>query len=179
MTVNKVILVGNLGADPEIRYTANGDAIVTLSIATSETFKDKEGNKKTNTEWHRVILFGQLAEIAGKWLKKGSSVYLEGKLKTRKWQDQQGNDKYTTEIIGDTLRMLGNKNESSSSSSNNDYDYERSSSSNNSNASSASINSNSSSSNNSQYSREPVSAPKTAPDNAMNTPAFDDDDIPF
>ena len=110
MTVNKVILVGGLGKDPEVRYTADGSVVATLSIATSETYKDKtSGERKTNTEWHRVTLFGKIAEIAEKWLKKGSSVYIEGKLKTRKWQDKEGNDKYTTEINADTLKMLGGK----------------------------------------------------------------------
>ncbi len=114
MSVNKVILVGNLGQDPEIKYTSNNDAICTLSIATSETRKDKQtGEKKQTTEWHRVVFFGDLAEIAGKWLKKGSTVYIEGKLRTRKWQDQQGNDRYTTEILSDTLRMIGGKKEGS------------------------------------------------------------------
>ncbi|HXU27629.1 MAG TPA: single-stranded DNA-binding protein [Bacteroidia bacterium] len=108
MSVNKVILVGNLGADPDVKYTAHGDAVVTLSIATSETRKDKQsGEKKTATEWHRVVFFGDLAEICNKWLKKGSQIYIEGKLRTKKWQDQQGNDRYTTEILADTMRMLG------------------------------------------------------------------------
>jgi single-strand DNA-binding protein len=119
MSVNKVILVGNLGADPEVRYTANGDAVCTLSIATSETRKDKQtGEKKTITEWHRVVMFGELAEISNKWLKKGSQIYIEGKLRTRKWQDQQGNDRYTTEIVSDVMRMLGGKLDDQQSSNN-------------------------------------------------------------
>jgi single-strand DNA-binding protein len=107
MSVNKVILVGRLGQNLDIKYTAQGDPVCTLSLATSEKFKDKEGNKKEITEWHKVIFFGSIAEICGKWLKKGSIIYIEGKLRTRKWQDQQGNDRYTTEILGDTMRMLG------------------------------------------------------------------------
>jgi single-strand DNA-binding protein len=108
MSVNKVILVGNLGKAPELQYTSNATAICTLSIATSETRKDKQsGEKKTIAEWHRVVMFGDLAEISAKWLKKGSQIYIEGKLRTRKWQDQQGADRYTTEILVDTMRMLG------------------------------------------------------------------------
>jgi single-strand DNA-binding protein len=108
MSVNKVILVGNLGKDPELQYTSNATATCTLSIATSETRKDKQsGEKKTIAEWHRVVMFGDLAEISAKWLKKGSQIYIEGKLRTRKWQDQQGADRYTTEILADTMRMLG------------------------------------------------------------------------
>jgi len=109
--INKVILVGNLGNDPEIRYTANGGAIANLSIATSEQWKDRNsGEMREKTEWHRVVIFGKLAEIAGEYLRKGSQVYLEGKLQTRKWQDQQGQDKYTTEVVVDingVMQMLG------------------------------------------------------------------------
>ncbi|MEE4246078.1 MAG: single-stranded DNA-binding protein [Kangiellaceae bacterium] len=110
--INKVILVGNLGNDPEIRYTPNGGAIANLSIATSEQWKDKAtGEPRDKTEWHRVVIFGKLAEVAGEYLKKGSQVYIEGKLQTRKWQDQQGQDKYTTEVVIDgfngQMQMLG------------------------------------------------------------------------
>lgn len=98
--INKVILVGNLGNDPEIRYAPSGDAIANLSIATSESWKDKNtGEKKEKTEWHRVVLFGKKAELAGEYLRKGSKVYLEGKLQTRKWTDKEGQDKYTTEVV--------------------------------------------------------------------------------
>jgi single-strand DNA-binding protein len=105
--VNKVILVGNLGNDPEVRYMPNGDAVANLSIATSESWKDKQGQLQEKTEWHKVTMYRRLAEIAGEYLKKGSQIYLEGKLQTRKWQDQQGNDRYTTEVIADQLQMLG------------------------------------------------------------------------
>lgn len=109
--VNKVIIVGSLGQDPEVKYLNNGAAVANLSIATSEEWKDKStGDKKQNTEWHRVVIFGKLAEIAGEYLRKGSQVYIEGKLQTRKWHDQSGNDRYTTEIvvkIGGVLQMLG------------------------------------------------------------------------
>ncbi|WP_144393858.1 single-stranded DNA-binding protein [Pleionea sediminis] len=109
--INKVILVGNLGNDPEIRYTANGGAIANLSVATSEQWKDRNtGEPREKTEWHRVVIFGKLAEVAGEYLRKGSQVYLEGKLQTRKWQDQQGQDKYTTEVVVDingVMQMLG------------------------------------------------------------------------
>jgi len=108
--VNKVILVGNLGNDPETKYMPSGDAVTNLSVATSESWKDKQtGEQKDRTEWHRVAMFGRLAEIAAEYLRKGSQVYIEGKLRTRKWQDQQGNDKYSTEIIADEMQMLGGR----------------------------------------------------------------------
>ncbi|SCB97216.1 single-stranded DNA-binding protein [Gilliamella intestini] len=113
--INKVILVGNLGQDPEVRYMPNGNAVANISIATSEIWKDKQTNEnRERTEWHRVVIFGKLAEIAGEYLKKGSQVYLEGQLQTRKWQDQSGQDRYTTEVvinpIGGTLQILGSRN---------------------------------------------------------------------
>lgn len=105
--VNKVIIVGNLGNDPEIRYSNNGAAIANISVATSESWKDKNtGERQERTEWHRIVLFNRLGEIAGEYLKKGSKVYIEGKLQTRKWQDQQGQDRYTTEIVADQMQML-------------------------------------------------------------------------
>ena len=108
--VNKVILVGNLGKDPEVRYMPSGGAVANLTIATSESWKDKAtGEQKEQTEWHRVVMFGRLGEIAGEYLKKGSQVYIEGKLQTRKWQDQQGQDKYTTEIVASEMQMLGGR----------------------------------------------------------------------
>ena len=108
-SVNKVILLGNLGRDPETRYTTGGDAVTNLNIATSETWKDKSGEKQEKTEWHRVVLFGRQAEVAGEYLKKGRSVYVEGRLKTRKWQDKDGVEKYTTEIIATDMQMLGSR----------------------------------------------------------------------
>ena len=106
--INKVILVGNLGADPETRYTANGSAVCNLRIATSETWRDKQtGDMQERTEWHRVVLFNRLGEIAGEYLRKGRQVYIEGKLQTRKWQDQNGQDRYTTEIVANEMQMLG------------------------------------------------------------------------
>ena len=118
--INKVILIGNLGQDPEIRYTSGGMAIATLSLATSESWRDKHtGEQKERTEWHRVVLVGKLAEVAGQYLKKGSQVYVEGKLQTRKWQDQSGQDRYTTEVQVDSftgvLQMLGGKPQQGSS----------------------------------------------------------------
>ncbi|MFO7603355.1 MAG: single-stranded DNA-binding protein [Gammaproteobacteria bacterium] len=108
--VNKVILIGNLGKDPEIRYTANGAAIANVTIATSETWKDKAtGENQEKTEWHRVVFFNRLAEIVGEYLKKGSKIYVEGRLQTRKWQDQQGQDRYTTEIVAGEMQMLDSK----------------------------------------------------------------------
>ena len=108
--INKVILVGNLGADPETRYMPSGGAVTNLSIATSESWKDKQsGEQNERTEWHRVAMFNRLAEIAAEYLRKGSQVYIEGKLRTRKWQDRDGNDRYTTEIIADEMQMLGGR----------------------------------------------------------------------
>jgi len=105
--INKVILIGNLGQDPEVRYMPQGGAVANLSIATSESWKDKAtGEMKEQTEWHRVVIYQRLAEIAGEYLRKGSKVYIEGKLKTRKWQDQQGVERYTTEIVANELQML-------------------------------------------------------------------------
>ena len=108
-SVNKVILIGNLGRDPETRYMPDGGAITNISIATTETWKDKQGEKQEKTEWHRVAFFGKLAEIAGEYLKKGSQVYVEGRLQTRKWQDKDGQDKYTTEIVANAMQMLGSR----------------------------------------------------------------------
>ncbi len=109
-SVNKVILVGNLGKDPETRYLPSGDAVTNFSIATTESWKDKaSGEKKEATEWHRISTFGKLAEICAEYLKKGSQVYIEGKIQTRKWQDKDGNDRYSTEIKADQMKMLGGK----------------------------------------------------------------------
>lgn len=107
--VNKVILVGNLGQDPEVKYMPNGNAVTNLSIATSESWKDQQGQPVEKTEWHRVVMFRKLAEIAGQYLRKGSQVYLEGKLQTRKWQDQNGQDRYSTEVVADNMQMLGGR----------------------------------------------------------------------
>ena len=108
--LNKVILVGNLGKDPDMRYTAGGDAVANLSIATSESWNDNQtGEKKEKTEWHRVVFFRRIAEVCGEYLKKGSSVYIEGSLRTRDWEDDQGNKRYTTEIVGREMQMLGGR----------------------------------------------------------------------
>jgi len=108
-SVNKVILIGNLGKDPETRYLPSGDAVANFSIATTEVFKDKSGAKQEHTEWHRISFFGRQAEIAGEYLKKGSPVYIEGRIKTRKWQDKEGVEKYSTEIVGERMQLLGGK----------------------------------------------------------------------
>src|SRR5437762_8246664 len=108
-SVNKVILLGNLGRDPETRYTTGGDAVTNLNIATSEQWKDKSGEKQERTEWHRVVLFGRQAEIAGEYLKKGRPVYIEGRLQTRKYTDKEGVEKYSTEIVGDRMQLLGGR----------------------------------------------------------------------
>ncbi len=113
--VNKVILVGNLGQDPEVRYMPNGNAVANITVATSESWKDQQGQQQERTEWHRVVMFGKLAEITGEYLRKGSQVYLEGKLQTRKWKDQSGQDRYSTEVVvdqGGSMQMLGSRNQS-------------------------------------------------------------------
>ncbi len=150
--VNKVILVGNLGADPEVRYTQSGSPVANLRIATSERWKDKQsGEPQERTEWHRVVLFGKLGEIAEQYLKKGSQVYIEGRLQTRKWQGQDGQDRYSTEVVGGDMQMLGGRGgsggsgESSGSGGQAAGDYE---------------------------------APGGAPEPASSTP-LEDDDIPF
>jgi len=108
--INKVILIGNLGQDPDVKYMPNGGAVANVTVATSESWKDKNtGEMQERTEWHRVVFFRRLAEIAGEYLKKGSKVYIEGKLQTRKWQDQSGNDRYTTEIIANEMQMLDSR----------------------------------------------------------------------
>ena len=108
--VNKVILVGNLGKDPETRYMPSGSAVTNLTLATSESWKDKQtGDQQERTEWHKIAMFGRLAEIAAEYLRKGSQIYVEGKLRTRKWQDKEGKDRYTTEIVADEMQMLGSK----------------------------------------------------------------------
>jgi single-strand DNA-binding protein len=112
--INKVIIVGNVGGDPETRYMPSGSAVTNLTIATNESWKDKKtGEQKERTEWHRVAMFNRLAEIAAEYLRKGSQVYIEGKLRTRKWQDKSGNDRYTTEIVADEMQMLGGRGGSS------------------------------------------------------------------
>ncbi len=108
--INKVILVGNLGKDPEVRYSANGNAITNATVATSDSWRDKNtGENQERTEWHRVVFFGRLAEIAGEYLKKGSQVYIEGQIRTRKWQDNNGQDRYSTEIVAGEMQMLGGR----------------------------------------------------------------------
>jgi len=108
--VNKAIIVGNLGRDPEVRYSANGNAFVNVTTATTESWKDRQsGERQEKTEWHRVVFFSRLAEIAGEYLKKGSQVYIEGRLQTRKWEDREGNERYTTEIVASDMQMLGGR----------------------------------------------------------------------
>ena len=126
--VNKVILIGRLGQDPEIRYTPSGGAVANVTLATSEQWKDKQsGDKQERTEWHRVVFFNRLAEIVGEYLKKGSQVYVEGRLQTRKWQDKEGNDRYTTEIVAGEMQMLDSRGSGGSSSA--DYNQDRDNSS--------------------------------------------------
>ena len=108
-SVNKVIIVGNLGADPEMRYLPSGEAVANLRVATTDVWKDKDGNKQEATEWHRISFFGRQAEVCGQYLKKGSQIYVEGSIRTRKWQDKEGQDRYTTEVRGDRMQMLGGR----------------------------------------------------------------------
>ncbi|HNZ57587.1 MAG TPA: single-stranded DNA-binding protein [Methylophilaceae bacterium] len=135
-SVNKVILVGNLGRDPEVRFMPNGEAVCNFSIATTDSWKDKSGAKQERTEWHNIVMYRKLAEIAGEYLKKGRPVYVEGRLQTRKWQTKEGQDRYTTEIIADQMQMLGGRDGGSNasydggmdqSSGGNDYDQSSSS----------------------------------------------------
>lgn len=108
--INKAILIGNLGNDPDIRYTASGTAIANISLATAESWRDKNsGEQQERTEWHRIVFFGRLAEIVGEYLRKGSQIYVEGRIQTRKWQDKQGNDRYTTEVVANEMQMLGGR----------------------------------------------------------------------
>ena len=108
--INKAVIVGTLGKDPEIRYAANGNAVVNVSVATNESWKDREtGEAQERTEWHRIVMFGKLGEIASQYLKKGSQAYFEGRIKTSKWQDQSGNDRYTTQIVANEMEMLGRR----------------------------------------------------------------------
>lgn len=109
-SLNKVMLIGNLGKDPEVRYTASGTAVASFSIATTEKFKKKDGEWEDRTEWHNITLWGRLAEIAGEYLAKGKTVYIEGRLQTRKWQDRDGKDRYTTEVVADKMQMIGGRN---------------------------------------------------------------------
>jgi single-strand DNA-binding protein len=109
MSVNKVILVGRLGKDPETRYMTNGEAVTNATLATSENWKDKSGEKQEKTEWHNLVFYRRLAEVAGEYLRKGSQVYIEGKIQTRKWQDKEGKDRYTTEILVNEMQMLSSK----------------------------------------------------------------------
>jgi single-strand DNA-binding protein len=118
-SLNKVMLIGNLGKDPEVRYMASGAAVANFSIATNERYKDQEGNWNEKPEWHRVVFFGKIAEVAGQYLNKGSKVYIEGRLQTRDWKDKEGNKRYTTEIVGRDLIMLGGRGEPSGT--NDDY----------------------------------------------------------
>lgn len=123
--VNKVILIGNLGRDPEVRYMPSGSAVANVALATSEQWKDKQtGEQQERTEWHNVVFFNRLAEIVGEYLKKGSQVYVEGSLRTRKWQDKSGNDRYSTEIVASEMQMLGGRGGGSGGGANYDYNQE-------------------------------------------------------
>ena len=123
-SVNKVILLGNLGRDPELRFLPNGDAVCNFSIATTDSWKDKAGEKQEKTEWHNIVMYRKLAEIAGEYLKKGRPVYLEGRLQTRKWQTKDGQDRYTTEIVVDNMQMLGGRDAGTQSTSKNEFNQE-------------------------------------------------------
>ena len=127
-SVNKVILLGNLGRDPELRFMPNGDAVCNFSIATTDSWKDKAGEKQERTEWHNIVMYRKLAEIAGEYLKKGSSIYVEGRLQTRKWQTKEGQDRYTTEVIADSMQMLGGRSNASQSDKSPDENFSQGSS---------------------------------------------------
>lgn len=168
-SVNKVILVGNLGRDPETRYMPSGDAITNITIATTDSWKDKAtGEKRDATEWHRVAFFGKLAEIAGQYLKKGSQVYVEGSLRTRKWQDKDGQERYTTEIRADSMQMLGGRAGSMGSASDASTSY-------------SGYEDSPSAATSRPAARPTTSRPATAPAPASGGSGFDDmdDDIPF
>ena len=123
--VNKAILIGNLGADPELRYTSSGTAVCNFSVATTETYKDRDGNQVENTEWHRIVAWARLAEICGEYLKKGRQVYIEGQIQTRSWEDQDGNTKYTTEIKAREMQMLGGRDGGGGGGGGDDYDFDQ------------------------------------------------------
>jgi single-strand DNA-binding protein len=127
-SVNKVILLGNLGRDPELRFMPNGDAVCNFSIATTDSWKDKAGEKQERTEWHNIVMYRKLAEIAGEYLKKGSSIYVEGRLQTRKWQTKEGQDRYTTEVIADSMQMLGGRSSASQGDRSSDDNFSQASS---------------------------------------------------
>ena len=127
-SVNKVILLGNLGRDPELRFMPNGDAVCNFSIATTDSWKDKAGEKQERTEWHNIVMYRKLAEIAGEYLKKGSSIYVEGRLQTRKWQTKEGQDRYTTEVIADSMQMLGGRSNASQGDKSSDENFSQGSS---------------------------------------------------
>lgn len=172
--VNKVILVGNLGGDPEIRYMPNGSAVANITIATSESWRDKAtGEQREKTEWHRVALFGKLAEVAGEYLRKGSQVYIEGQLQTRKWQDQSGQDRYTTEVVvqgyNGIMQMLGGRSGGQGGASS---DYDQGGSSNWGKPSQPAAQSR-------PQSAPAPQAPKQAPQQYNEPPMDFDDDIPF
>ena len=163
-SVNKVILVGNLGRDPEVRFMPNGEAVCNFSIATTDSWKDKSGAKQERTEWHNIVMYRKLAEIAGEYLKKGRPVYVEGRLQTRKWQTKEGQDRYTTEIIADQMQMLGGR-EGGSSNASYDGGMDQSSAA-------------------SDFNQAPASqaaAPTSSAKAATSGSGFDDfeDDIPF
>ena len=170
-SLNKVMLIGNLGRDPEVRYMPSGDAMANVALATTDSWKDKNGDKQEKTEWHRVVFFGRQAEIVGEYLKKGSSVYIEGRLQTRKWQNKEGQDQYTTEIVADRMQMLGGRSGSGGGGGQgggyDDGGYEQMGSS--------------SSSQGSRGGQQQRSAPAPKPAAPQKPASFDDfeDDIPF
>lgn len=164
-SVNKVILVGNLGRDPETRYAPSGDAITNVTLATTDSWKDKtSGEKKEATEWHRVVFFGKLGEVAGQYLKKGRQIYVEGALRTRKWTDKEGQERYTTEIVADEMKMLGTREGSDSGAGNSSGGGSRPAQGN---------------ANGNGNSRPPAQAPAAQPAGAGGFDGFDENDIPF
>ena len=169
-SVNKVILVGNLGKDPEVRFMPNGEAVCNFSIATTDSWKDKSGAKQERTEWHNIVMYRKLAEIAGEYLKKGRPVYVEGRLQTRKWQTKEGQDRYTTEIIADQMQMLGGRDGGGSNAS---YDGGMDQSS-----GSSDYDQSSSSQSSASARQAPAQSPAKAPAGGSGFDDFEDD-IPF
>jgi len=180
--VNKVILVGNLGQDPEVRYMPNGGAVANITLATSESWRDKQtGENKEITEWHRVVLFGKLAEVAGEYLRKGSQVYIEGQLRTRKWQDQGGQDRYTTEVVvnvGGTMQMLGGRGGNTDAQTGQQFSGQQSGQPQQAPAASGNGGKGGKSGKSSRSAAQPQPEPQ-APPQVNYPPADFDDDIPF
>ncbi len=176
MSVNKVILVGNLGKDPELRYTPSGTAVATFSMATTERFKDRDGNKQTKTEWHNIVVWRQLAEICGKFLHKGKQIYIEGKIQNRSYDDRDGNKRYISEVVVNEMQMLGSRDDNQSGGGN----YGGGQSNNQSNQNQSQGNYGNNQPQQQSQNSQPVQANNQAQNNSFEDPVFNpDDEIPF